>query len=34
MKQDWLFLGPGEQRFQLFAPQGDAGEIIFDFGGG
>jgi hypothetical protein len=34
MKQHRLFLGPGEQRFQLFAPQGDAGEIIFDFGGG
>jgi hypothetical protein len=34
MKQHRLFLGPGEQRFQLFAPQSDAGEIIFDFGGG
>jgi hypothetical protein len=34
MKQDRLFLGPGEQRFQLFAPQNDAREIVFASDGG
>jgi hypothetical protein len=34
MKQDRLFLGPGEQRFQLFAPQKDAREIVFASDGG
>jgi hypothetical protein len=34
MKQDRLFLGPGEHRFQLFAPHHDASEIVLNFGGG
>jgi hypothetical protein len=34
MKEHRLFLGAGEQRFQLLAPRHDASEIVFDFGGG
>ena len=33
MQQHRLFLGPVEQRFQLFAPRRDAGEIVLDLGG-
>jgi hypothetical protein len=33
MKQDGLFLGPGRQRLQFFAPHHEASEIVLDFGG-